>query len=244
MNIYAIGDLHLPGGQEKPMDVFGSAWKDHPERIAENWKRLVRPDDLVLVPGDLSWAMKLDEVRDDLNYLGQLPGTIVIIRGNHDYWWHGIGKVRQALPPNVFALQNDFIPLGDGGAICGTRGWDLPEEGASTLEDERIVDRELQRLELSLTSATKSGLQPLIVMLHFPPAFRYLPKTPWTDLLERYQVRVCVYGHLHGEGRKKALVGNHRGIDYHLVACDAIDFTPVLIGHVDQGRLIVHGNSG
>ena len=124
MRIFAIGDLHLPGNQEKPMDVFGAHWADHGRRIASAWEATVGPDDVVLMPGDLSWAMTLDEAIDDLAYLGALPGDAIIIRGNHDYWWSAIGKVRQGLPPGVHAIQNDFVALGEV-AVCGTRGWSL-----------------------------------------------------------------------------------------------------------------------
>src|SRR5690625_5152265 len=152
VRIFAIGDLHLPGNQEKPMDIFGSGWTNHPDRIRKAWSENVSEDDWVLMPGDLSWAMTLEEAADDLAYLGKLPGTTVIIRGNHDYWWSAIGKVRSALPPRVFALQNDHILLPDGSALCGTRGWDLPAR-AGDPHDVKIFERELQRLELSLESA-------------------------------------------------------------------------------------------
>lgn len=231
MNLYAIGDLHLPGGQEKPMDIFGEGWTDHPERIRQAWQAQVGPDDVVLVPGDISWAMTLEQAREDLAYLGSLPGTIVIIRGNHDYWWSAIGKVRKAVPERVFALQNDHFPLPGGMAVCGTRGWDLPQEGSDP-HDLAVYRREVGRLELSLQSAVRAGLRPYVAMLHYPPTTRDGQPTEMTALLEAYGVSICVYGHLHGPARRSAVHGTVRGVTYRLVACDAVGFAPVYLGPV------------
>lgn len=235
MRVFAIGDLHLPGGQEKPMDVFGGRWTDHARRIAEHWRERVGEEDVVLVPGDISWAMKLEEAREDLEYLGSLPGRAVIIRGNHDYWWQAIGKVRRALPPNVAAIQNDHVPLGGRLAVCGTRGWTLPGSDGFSQKDQRLYEREVNRLALSLESAAKAGLKPAIAMLHYPPAQRSGAQTGFTELLEAYGVRLCAYGHLHGEAARGALRGVHRGVKYDLVACDAIDFAPKLLAEVSPG---------
>lgn len=236
MKIFAIGDLHLPGGQEKPMDVFGGHWAEHAERIAAAWLERVSPEDLVLVPGDLSWAMTLDEAREDLDYLGRLPGKILLVRGNHDYWWNGIGKVRKALPANVHAIQNDYVALGQI-AVCGTRGWTLPGTEGFGPDDEKIYLREIERLRLSLESAVKAGLKPTIAMMHYPPAHRSRAPTGFTELLERFGVRLCVYGHLHGDSQRGALSGPVRGVCYRLVACDAIDFAPVQVGEIVDGQL-------
>lgn len=231
MNVFAIGDLHLPGGQDKPMDIFGSAWKDHPHLIREAWLSRVRADDVVLVPGDISWAMTLEQAREDLAYLGELPGRIVIIRGNHDYWWNGIGKVRAALPPNVEAIQNDHVMLTNGWAVCGSRGWTVPGgAGYNPAEDDKLYAREQQRLQLSLESAVRAGAEDLFVMLHYPPVNDRHEPTAFTRLLERFPVRHCIYGHLHGEGaQRRALTGSRNGIRYHMVACDGIGFAPLLI---------------
>ncbi|OUN00914.1 MAG: hypothetical protein BAA04_07985 [Firmicutes bacterium ZCTH02-B6] len=230
MRVFAIGDLHLPGGQDKPMDVFGAGWIDHPHKIRRAWLEVVGADDVVLMPGDLSWAMTLEQAGADFAYLSGLPGRIVIIRGNHDYWWSSISKVRRALPPNVVALQNDHLMLGAGWAVCGTRGWTVPGSYAfQPEEDTKIYLRELQRLELSLKSAMRAGAQRLIVMLHYPPTNERHEPSGFTRLLEAYPVVHCVYGHLHGPARRQALVGLVGGIRFHLVACDAIDFRPVLI---------------
>lgn len=232
VRIFAIGDLHLPGKQEKPMDIFGSGWTDHPERIRQAWLEVVGPNDWVLMPGDLSWAMTLEEAADDLAYLGGLPGTTVIIRGNHDYWWSAIGKVRRALPPRVYALQNDHVLLPDGTAVCGTRGWDLPSR-TDDPHDAKVFQREVQRLRLSLESAVNAEARPRIVMMHYPPMVGSSQSTPFTDLMEEYGVSLCVYGHLHGAGRRVAVEGVHRGVEYRLVACDAIGFRPLYLCSVN-----------
>lgn len=232
MKVFAIGDLHLPGGQEKPMDVFGRRWSDHARRIAERWRALVGEEDVVLIPGDISWAMKLDEAKEDLEYLGSLPGRAVMIRGNHDYWWQAIGKLRRALPENVAALQNDHYPLAGPWAVCGTRGWTLPGSDGFSEDDQRLYEREVNRLALSLESATKAGLKPAIAMLHYPPSQRSGAPTGFTQLLEAYGVQLCVYGHLHGEAARGALRGVHRGVRYDLVACDAIGFAPKLLAEI------------
>lgn len=226
VELYAIGDLHLPGGQDKPMDIFGEGWLDHPARIRAAWRERVTDDDLVLVPGDISWAMTLEQAQEDLAYLGSLPGSIVMIRGNHDYWWSAIGKVRKALPERVFALQNDHYPLPGGRAVCGTRGWDLPHS-ATEAHDTAVYRREVGRLELSLQSAVRAGLEPYVVMLHYPPTWADGRRTEITDLLEQYGVSLCVYGHLHGASRRGAVQGTLRGVTYRLAACDAIGFAPL-----------------
>lgn len=228
--IFAIGDLHLPGGQDKHMDVFGTAWQDHPEVIKEAWLRIVGPDDVVLVPGDISWAMTLEQARDDLAYLGNLSGRLVLIRGNHDYWWNAIGQVRRALPANTQAIQNDHVLLSDELAVCGTRGWTVPGgSGYDPATDDRLYAREQHRLELSLESAVAAGATRLIVMLHYPPVNDRHEPSAFTDLMERYPVEHCVYGHLHGPAARRGLTGERNGIHYHLVACDAIGFKPVQI---------------
>ena len=152
MAVYAIADLHLPARQ-KPMDIFGEHWKDHFQRISEDWLGRVKPEDLVLLPGDLSWAMRLEEALEDLGSIGALPGTKLLLRGNHDYWWSSIGRVRRALPEGMFALQNDSMLIG-GRLYAGSRGWTLPGP-ESTEEDLRIYTRERMRLEMSLKHARR-----------------------------------------------------------------------------------------
>ncbi len=148
MSIFAIGDLHLPGGDDKPMQVFGAHWEGHWDRIRADWRARVQPEDTVLIPGDISWAMQIENAMDDLRAIAELPGRKILLRGNHDYWWCGISRLRELLPTGMYALQNDAMRLEDT-AYCGTRGWTLPA-GAGAAEDEKIYRRELLRMEMSL----------------------------------------------------------------------------------------------
>lgn len=228
MSIYAIGDLHLPGGQEKPMDVFGSHWDDHVSRLVAQWKLTVSPDDLVLIPGDISWAMHFEQAKTDLAMIADLPGEKVLLRGNHDYWWSSIGKIRSWLPGNMHALQNDTFIWHDT-AICGTRGWVFPTDlNLLDASDLKICRRELIRLEISLQQASGTRL-PVLVMMHYPPLLRDTLDTAFTELLEKYGAALCCFGHLHDTGIANAFQGVHHHISYHLVSCDAIDFAPKLI---------------
>ncbi|NLJ33728.1 MAG: hypothetical protein GX349_03940 [Firmicutes bacterium] len=229
MALLALADLHLSLDGKKPMDIFAPIWHNHMDKIAANWRRVVKPQDMVLIPGDISWALKLEEALPDLKWLAQLPGEKLLLRGNHDYWWSGIGKVRRALPPNIQALQNDHFAYGKW-AICGSRGWLCPgNEGFDYQRDERIYLREVQRLELSLKSAQRAGYEKIVVALHYPPTNGKHEESGFTTLFAQYPVKKCVYGHLHGAAQATALRGKWRGVFYHLVAADAVDFTPVVI---------------
>jgi uncharacterized protein len=229
MAVYALADLHLSHNEAKPMDVFGPQWVNHTEKIFDNWRRVVTVDDLVIVPGDISWAMRLDEAAEDLARLASLPGRKLLVRGNHDYWWSAIGKVRRALPPGIHALQNDHFPW-EGWAVCGARGWLCPgEDGFDSAQDEKVYRREVQRLQLSLESARGAGCSHIIAALHFPPFDRFGRPSGFTDLLEQAGVRICVYGHIHDVSREKLFQGERRGVTYRFVAADGVDFTPVLI---------------
>ncbi len=228
MSIYAIADLHLSFHTPKPMDIFGAGWQNHPEKIAEAWRAKVQADDWVLLPGDFSWAMKPDEVHPDLAYLSNLPGSKVMIRGNHDYWWQTKAKMKQLLPPGVFALDRTAMAI-PGFAIAGSRGWISPGSSVYEVEeDEKIYLRELSRLEASLEEASAFDL-PIMALLHYPPTNERHEPSGFTDLLERYGVRHCLYGHLHGESRRSALDGELRGVRYQLVSCDHLGFSPVLV---------------
>lgn len=227
MAVFAIGDLHLPGNCEKPMDVFGSHWERHFETISQHWLEMIAPDDVVLIPGDISWAMQLAQVEDDLHAIEALPGQKIFLRGNHDYWWNAIGKVRALLGPGSYALQNDAVRL-DEQVFCGTRGWMFPTAAQPLGEqDEKVFLRECLRLRMSLDQAVKlSGGSPVTVMMHFPPLFQDSVSTAFTDILDEYPVEHVVYGHLHGHGIKVAYEGERKGIQYHLVSCDALGFQP------------------
>lgn len=227
--LFSIGDLHISKSNDKPMNVFGSNWDNHVQRICDSWAEIVKPEDLVLIPGDISWAMRLDEALWDLEDIVRLPGKKVFIKGNHDYWWTSVSKLRQAFEstPNMYFIQNDSIVL-NGIAIAGSRGWTCPQSAGFTTADKKIYNRELVRLELSLKSVP-SGI-PIVAMLHFPPMAENHAPTGFTELLERYGVKTVVYGHLHGKRSfAVAFEGEKTGIRYKLCSADYIDFSPILI---------------
>ena len=230
MNIYAIGDLHLSGQSPKPMDIFGDHWADHWPRIREIWQHTVSDDDVVMIPGDISWAMRLEDARCDLMAIGDLPGNKIIMRGNHDYWWGSLSQVQSALPPRMHALQNNSFVFGDY-VIGGTRGWLCPgNHYFSPDSDQKIYLREAGRLELSLSHARRQAPNArLIGMIHYPPADQSGSPTLFTDIFEKYGAETVVYGHLHSGSIRSALNGTVRCVHYKLVSCDAIGFQPVRI---------------
>ncbi len=222
MRIFAIGDLHLPGGDDKPMQVFGAHWEGHWEKIRADWRARVTGEDAVLIPGDISWAMHLEDALPDLRAIGELPGRKILLRGNHDYWWGAISRVRDVLPPGMYALQNDALVL-DSVAFCGSRGWTYPQNADG--EDARLYDRELIRLRISLERARQ--MQPegrLIALTHYPPLADGGARTPVSDLMEAFGVGDVVYGHLHGASIRGAFTGTLRGVCYHFVSCDGLGF--------------------
>ncbi len=222
MKIWAIADLHLSFGVEnKAMDIFGEQWKDHPKQIREHWEALIRPEDLVLIAGDISWAMTLDEVRADLEWIDALPGTKVMIKGNHDYWWSSMAKVNAVLPPSIKAIHNNALLINDV-AIGGTRLWDC-----DTPENEKIYVRELGRLEMSLKAMQPAKRR--IAMTHYPPiGFDLAPSRP-SAIFERFGIDTVVFGHLHSLPQDKPLFGVARGVHYHLTAADFIYFKPIAL---------------
>ena len=233
MRIFAIGDLHLPGGDKKPMDVFGAHWENHFERISADWRARVSDQDVVLIPGDISWAMQLDRALEDLRRIGSLPGRKLILRGNHDYWWSSLTQLRSNLPENMHAVQNDAYDAGDV-VFCGTRGWTLPQtggaetaDGPAGTQDEKIYRREVMRLEMSLQAARRlAGERPVFAMMHYPPLLPEYARsgTEFTRLLTQYGVCRCVYGHLHGPSVQRGFSGLYNGVQYDLVSCDALRF--------------------
>lgn len=233
MAIYAIGDPHLSGAAPKPMDIFGPAWEDHAGRLFRNWREVVTDGDLVLVPGDISWAMDLEGATVDLQAIDALPGTKVLIQGNHDYWWQSISRLRRLPLRTVHFIQNDHFRWGDT-FVCGTRGWLLPDDRAwaeDPAHNEKILAREVGRLKLSLDSARKAGAGDILVMMHYPPVSRPGEHTPFSEVLSATPgVRLCVYGHLHGApAHERAFQGVLDGVEYRLVACDALQFTPLRV---------------
>ncbi len=230
MSIFAIGDLHLSGALPKPMDIFGGHWTEHWSKIKEHWISAVTEDDLVLIPGDISWAMKLAEAAADLDEICSLPGTKLIMKGNHDYWWSSLSQVESLLSNRTFALQNNSFIFGEY-VIAGSRGWTCPVNNQYKAdEDEKLYIREAGRLESSLKHAKASAPDAkLIGMIHFPPSDRQGSETLYTGLFESYGAEQVVYGHLHAGSISGALSGIVRGVKYTLVSCDATDFKLVKI---------------
>jgi len=223
LKVFAISDLHLSINNSKPMNIFGPVWEGYLDKIIEDWNKKVTEDDIVLLCGDLSWAMKLEDAKLDFEFLEKLPGKKIIIKGNHDYWWSTISKVRKALPKSVFALQNDAMEI-DNYVFCGSRGWLLEDNKAFSLNDKKIVDRELIRLEMSLQTAQKikKDGQKIICLMHYPPFDKYNQPTSFTKLIDSYGVDAVVYGHLHGKvpQAKEKIVLND--IVYYLTSCDMV----------------------
>ncbi|MCC5832540.1 MAG: metallophosphoesterase [Chlamydiales bacterium] len=244
MSVWAIADLHLSFGvPEKTMEVFGPEWVDYAEKLKSNWLKSITPDDLVLIAGDISWAMRLEEAKVDLDWIDSLPGTKVLIKGNHDYWWSSPSKTKSILPPSLHLIQNNAFNWG-GYSIGGARLWDTDEYRFDTFIDfretsaapsqeekpdtEKIFKRELERLELSLKALDQSASKRL-VMTHYPPIGADLQPSKGAALLEKYRVDVCVFGHLHSVKREVPLFGSKRGIRYYLTSCDYLDFKPIKI---------------
>ena len=227
MALYAIGDLHLCLGAEKPMDVFGGNWIGYMDKLRQGMAVITQEDTTILL-GDLSWALSLDGAGEDFAWINEIPGRKIILKGNHDYWWSTASKFYQFCQnqgfSNQFILNNNHYEY-DGWAICGTRGWFFEEE-RSGQHDEKIFKRELLRLEASLKSA---GDLPKLVFLHYPPRYKGYECPEILELLERYQVRRCFYGHLHGPSHKLAMEGLWDGVEYRLVSADFLDFKPMRV---------------
>ena len=227
MALYAIGDLHLSLGAPKPMDVFGGAWTGYMDKLREGMS-VITPEDTTVLLGDLSWALDLDEAQADFSWIAGIPGRKIILKGNHDYWWCTARKFDEFCKKNGFEnlhlLNNNHFEY-EGRAICGTRGWFFEEE-RGTQHDEKVFKRELLRLEASLKSA---GDLPKTVFLHYPPRYKGYTCEPILELLNRYEVRSCFYGHLHGASHGLAMEGIWDGIDFRLVSADKLDFKPLLV---------------
>ena len=227
MALYAIGDLHLSLSAEKPMDVFGGKWLGYMDKLREGMS-IIGPEDTTVLLGDLSWALNLEGAVKDFAWIDQIPGKKIILKGNHDYWWSTAAKFYKFCQENGFEnqwiLNNNHYEY-DGWAICGTRGWFFEEDRGGT-HDEKVFRRELIRLESSLKSA---GDKNKMVFLHYPPRYRGYECREIIELLERYEVRRCYYGHLHSESHKLAIEGQWGGVEYRLVSADYIGFKPVTV---------------
>lgn len=232
MEIYAIGDLHLGSTVNKPMAIFGEKWHDHDQKVISFWKHNVSEEDIVLIPGDLSWAMKLDEVKSDLAIIDSLPGRKICVRGNHDYWWHKINHLNQ-LYDTIDFIQNTSYMIGRT-AICGTRGWVCPNNRLFTEDDHKIYVREAQRLRLSLDHALKQNAEEMILMMHYPPTNEEHDQSLFMQLIQSYPIKHVVYGHLHdSEGQSKGIKGQVESVNFHLVSADYLDFNVKWIDHLE-----------
>lgn len=247
-SIYAIADLHLSFGvPNKGMDFFGEQWKNWTVKIKENWSDLIKNDDLVLIAGDISWAMYPEDAVVDLNWIHMLPGTKLLLKGNHDFWWNSLSKAEKVLPPSMHLIQNNSF-LWNGIAIGGTRLWDTSDYNfgsfieyqenpranklsaidADQKENERIFNRELERLKTSLKSLSKNA-DGRIAMTHYPPISADLKESKSSLIFEEYEIDAVVFGHLHNIKQDKSLFGTKNNIKYYLTSCDYLNFKPIRI---------------
>lgn len=226
--LWTIGDLHLSFEADKPMDIFGTDWAGHVERLTEGFSR-VGTEDVTVICGDLTWGMDMQSCLQDFNFIHSFPGRKIILKGNHDYWWSTATKAMAFFRENgidsIEILNNNCFFYEDT-AICGTRGWMCPNENPAP-HDKKIMDREIGRLETSLKCAGKAARK--IVFLHYPPIFGRFYASGMIDAMERYGVRECYYGHIHGSGRTLAFEGEDRGIRYKLISADHLGFCPLKI---------------
>ena len=234
MAIFAIADLHLSFNENKPMNIFGEKWQNHEEKIQKDWIEKVTEQDTVLLPGDFSWSMYLKDTKADFEYLDKLPGRKILLKGNHDYWWSTLNKMQKYVEENNFKnidfLYNNSYEV-EGNIIAGTRGWVQSNEQ----EDKKMINRESIRLEISI----EDGIQkfgedkPIIICMHYPPYTNYnkqnLIDSPFIEIMRKYNVKKCIYGHLHGESIKEAIQGNIKGIDTTLVSADGVNFKLIKI---------------
>lgn len=254
MAIYAIGDLHLSFANPKPMNIFGDNWKNHEEKIKQDWLSKVKDDDTVIHLGDFSWAMHLKDTLKDFEFLNSLPGKKIMLKGNHEYWWTTIKNMKQFLDDNNFKnidfLQNNSFQV-ENKIICGTRGWTLLSD--NTENSQKMLNREAIRLEISIKSAISKQEQnneciniksenlihskkhktlksrEIIVFMHYPPIIRQNKNTKFMEILKKYNIKRCYYAHLHGISINDAIEGIIDGIEFKLLSSDALDFKLVKI---------------
>lgn len=226
MSIFAISDLHLSLGCDKPMDVFGSKWLNYTERMRKNWNSIVTAGDYVIIPGDISWATYIDDAVRDFEYINNLNGKKILLKGNHDYWWTTATKARSFFEKNdiktIDVLHNSSFEYA-GVSICGTRGW-FYEESKGAEHDKKIMNREVMRLEASLKAAKTDEIY---AFLHYPPKYINYTCPEILELLQKYNVKRCCYGHIHGAGCQYAFNGTLFGTDFMLVSADHVKFKPV-----------------
>jgi len=237
MSIYAISDLHLSLSIDKPMDIFGDRWKNYMERLSTEWGQTVTNDDYVIVPGDISWATYLEQAVEDFKFIDALPGKKIISKGSHDYWWTTMSKLESFVQRNNFTtirfMHNNSFKI-ENVSLCGTRGWNSPGDAGFTADDHKIYNRELQRLEMSLKDTLENGGDVIIAALHYPPFNSKGEPTEFVNIMKRYGVKMCIYGHLHAERIKSAVNGEVDGIEYRLVSADFLGFKPLNLETVPQ----------
>lgn len=225
MSLFAIADTHLSFGTDKPMDSF-IGWNDYVSRLEKNWNNVVSSNDTVVIAGDISWAMNFDELKADFDFINNLNGEKIILKGNHDYWWNTANKMNNFIMDNNFdkikILHNNSYNV-DGISVCGSRGWMFESDEA---HDEKILNREVNRLKMSLESAECDNK---IVFLHYPPITTDSKCDEILNLLKQYGIKKCFFGHLHGVAAKLAVDDKVNGIDFKLISCDRLDFTPKLV---------------
>lgn len=226
MSLFAIADLHLSLSSDKPMDVF-KGWEDYVARIDRNWRDAVGQDDTVVIAGDISWAMKLEEADADFRFIDALPGRKLILKGNHDYWWSTRKKIEAYFEQHHFSslsiIHNSAAEAGQF-AVCGTRGWLYDAESE---EDRKIVSREVGRLNASIEAAEKTGKKP-VAFLHYPPVYGGMECSEIMDVLVQHGIEDCYYGHIHGSAAaKRSPAGEYRGVRMHLISCDYLGFRPL-----------------
>lgn len=221
--IFGIADLHFDSIGDKSMDIFGENWIDHENKIINNWINIVKDDDLVLLPGDISWGLKLEDAYGDLIKIENLPGRKIILKGNHDYWWQSLSKINNLGLKTIDFLQNNSF-IYENIAIVGTRGWFSIDENSDS-HHKKIFARELNRLRLSLDSIKESPGK-IIALLHYPPFNSNMESNEFVDIMKEYGVHTCLYGHLHAEGHRYVVEGDRDGIEFHCISSDYIDFIP------------------
>ena len=234
MKLFAIGDLHLSFGEqvEKPMDIFGGQWVGHTERLYQSWHQQVGEQDVVIICGDISWGLRLEEAKADLDWIHDLPGKKLLFKGNHDLWWQSVNKLNQLYDDGTMIFVQNRCHLleekdGRRTAICGTRGWICPGTEGFSLHDKKIYERELLRLRLSLEEGKNAKADRIIGVLHYPPTNDKIQHSGFTELMSEYGAKICVYGHLHGkESFRHGLQGVLNGVEYKLVSLDYVEGIP------------------
>ena len=228
MALFVIADLHLSLGTNKPMDVF-PGWDNYVERLDKNWRAVVNEEDTVMIAGDISWAMKLEDSVKDFSFIHNLPGKKLISKGNHDYWWSTKTKIQNFFSENNFnsiSIVHNSAYKVDEHSVAATRGWLY---NSQTDEDMKIVNREVGRLKQSLSEAKKLGGKP-VVFLHYPPVYDNMECKEILDILVENEIEDCYFGHIHGiNAAKKALIGEYKNVKMHLISCDFVNFSPVLV---------------